>query len=153
VRRFAGAWRFVCNNALALTKDRYTRKEKHRGMLAWPLCYLLGSKNLVGPPMFPTSSSTIAERFRSGLHKLFQGPGQFSSIPQEKQERQLPYSTRLRGGQRKRSRETTKARLRYRKSRDMEGKPKNITVSLGNGKIFISTQTEREVNQPLHRSM
>src|ERR1700722_20258181 len=63
-----------------------------------------------------TSSSTIAERFRSGLHKLFQGPGQFSSIPQEKQERQLPYSTRLRGGQRKRSRETTKARLRYRKS-------------------------------------
>jgi transposase len=25
VRSFAGAWRFVCNNALALTKDRYTR--------------------------------------------------------------------------------------------------------------------------------
>jgi transposase len=25
VRRFAGACRFVCNNALALTKDRYTR--------------------------------------------------------------------------------------------------------------------------------
>jgi transposase len=25
VRRFAGARRFVCNNALALTKDRYTR--------------------------------------------------------------------------------------------------------------------------------
>jgi hypothetical protein len=39
--------------------------------------------------------------------------------------------------------------IRYRKSRDMEGKPKNITVSLGNGKIFISIQTEREVNQPL----
>src|SRR6202051_412644 len=62
-----------------------------------------------------TSSSTIAERFRSGLHKLFQelfqGPGQFSSIPQEKQERQLTYSTSLRGGQRKRSRDTTKARL------------------------------------------
>jgi hypothetical protein len=53
--------------------------------------------------MFRTSSSTIAERFRPGLHKLFLGPGQFSSIPQEKQERQLPYSTRLRGGQRKRS--------------------------------------------------
>lgn len=42
--------------------------------------------------------------------------------------------------------------IRYRKSRDMEGKPKNITVSLGNGKIFISIQTEREVNQPLHPS-
>src|ERR1700693_3100149 len=64
-------------------------------MLAWPLCYLLGSKNLVGPPMFPHKLFTIAERFRSGLHKLFQGPGQFSSIPQEKQERQLPYSTCL----------------------------------------------------------
>jgi putative transposase len=42
--------------------------------------------------------------------------------------------------------------IRYRKSRDMEGKPKNITVSLGNGKIFISIQTERQVNQPLHPS-
>ena len=41
--------------------------------------------------------------------------------------------------------------IRYRKSRDMEGKPKNITVSLGNGNIFISIQTEREVN-PLHPS-
>jgi putative transposase len=40
--------------------------------------------------------------------------------------------------------------IRYRKSRGIEGKPKNITVSLGNGKIFISIQTEREVSQPLH---
>src|ERR1700675_4855790 len=31
VRRFAGACRFVYNNALALTKDRCTRKEKRLG--------------------------------------------------------------------------------------------------------------------------
>jgi hypothetical protein len=42
--------------------------------------------------------------------------------------------------------------IRYRKSQEIEGKPKDITVSLGNGKIFISIQTEREVNQPLHPS-
>jgi putative transposase len=42
--------------------------------------------------------------------------------------------------------------IRYRNSRDIEGKPKNITVTLGNGRAFISIQTERDVEQPLHPS-
>lgn len=38
--------------------------------------------------------------------------------------------------------------LRYRNSRDVPGKVKNVTVSQFNGKWFVSIQTERTVEQP-----
>ena len=40
--------------------------------------------------------------------------------------------------------------LRYRNSRDMQGRPKNITVSSNGGKWFVSIQTEREVETLIH---
>ena len=40
--------------------------------------------------------------------------------------------------------------LRYRKSREIQGKIKNVTVSLSCDKWFISIQTEREVSAPVH---
>ena len=42
--------------------------------------------------------------------------------------------------------------MRYRKSREIAGTPKNVTVSLVHGKAFISIQTEREVATPMHPS-
>ena len=42
--------------------------------------------------------------------------------------------------------------MRYRKSRDVLGTLKNVTVSLNQGKGFVSIQTEREVETPLHPS-
>jgi putative transposase len=42
--------------------------------------------------------------------------------------------------------------MRYRKSRDVLGTIKNVTVSLNQGKWFVSIQTEREVETPLHPS-
>jgi putative transposase len=42
--------------------------------------------------------------------------------------------------------------VRYRKSRDTEGTPKQITVSLSAGKWHASIQTEREVAVPIHPS-
>src|SRR5437868_15205754 len=41
--------------------------------------------------------------------------------------------------------------MRYRKSREIAGTPKNVTVSLVHGKAFISIQTE-EVATPMHPS-
>ncbi len=41
----------------------------------------------------------------------------------------------------------------YRKSRNIEGIVKNITVSCVAGKWYASIQTEREVEQPVHPSM
>jgi hypothetical protein len=42
--------------------------------------------------------------------------------------------------------------IRYRKSREVEGTVKNITVSYVAGKWYASIQTEREVEQPVHPS-
>ena len=42
--------------------------------------------------------------------------------------------------------------MRYRKSRDVLGEPKNITISESCGKWFVTIQTEREVAIPPHRS-
>ncbi len=40
--------------------------------------------------------------------------------------------------------------LKYRNSRDVLGVVSNITVSANGGKWFVSIQTEREVEQPVH---
>ena len=40
--------------------------------------------------------------------------------------------------------------LRYRKSREIQGRVKNVTVSLSCDRWFLSIQTEREVSEPVH---
>ncbi|MHB1943507.1 MAG: RNA-guided endonuclease InsQ/TnpB family protein, partial [Acidiferrobacteraceae bacterium] len=40
--------------------------------------------------------------------------------------------------------------LRYRNSRDVLGELRNVTVSQSGGKWFVSVQTQREVEQPVH---
>jgi putative transposase len=42
--------------------------------------------------------------------------------------------------------------VRYRNSRDVKGTVRNVTVSQSGGKWFISIQTSREVEQPVHPS-
>ena len=42
--------------------------------------------------------------------------------------------------------------MRYRNSREVLGGVKNVTVSFGQGKWFVSIQTEREVDTPVHPS-
>jgi putative transposase len=42
--------------------------------------------------------------------------------------------------------------LRYRNSRKIEGELRNATVSMSGGKYFVSIQTRREIEQPVHPS-
>ena len=42
--------------------------------------------------------------------------------------------------------------VRYRNSREVKGTVRNVTVSQSGGKWFISIQTAREVEQPVHPS-
>jgi putative transposase len=42
--------------------------------------------------------------------------------------------------------------MRYRKSREVRGTPKNVTRSVVGGKVFVSLQTERAVELPVHPS-
>jgi putative transposase len=42
--------------------------------------------------------------------------------------------------------------VRYRNSRVIEGEPSNVTVCSNGGKWFVSVQTKREVDKPVHES-
>ena len=158
MRRFAGSCCFVFNKALALHKERYERGEKKLGYAA--LCKLLtewrGSMDtawLANAPVHPLQQTLKdLERAYSNFFAKraafprFKKKGQRDSFryPDAKQIKLDQANSRLflpKLGW-----------LRYRNSREALGTVKNVTVSQSCGKWFVSIQTEREVEQPVHPS-
>jgi putative transposase len=153
MRRFAGACRFVYNQALALQKERYEQGEKKLGYAE--LCKLLtGWRNsaetawLAEVPVHPLQQALrdlerayvnfFAKRAgfpnfkKKGRHDSFRYPD-----PKEiklDQANSRIFLPKL-------------GWLRYRNSRKVLGEVKNVTVTFSAGKWFVSIQTEREVEQ------
>ncbi|CUB08047.1 RNA-guided endonuclease InsQ/TnpB family protein [Tepidiphilus thermophilus] len=155
MRRFAGACRFVFNKALALQKERYTQGEKKLGYteLAKELtAWRNGSETpwLKDAPVHPLQQAlkdlerayTNFFAKRAGFPR-FKKKGQSDSFryPDPKQIKLDQGNSRIflpKLGW-----------LRYRKSREVLGTVKNVTVSQYCGRWFVSIQTEREVEQPV----
>ncbi len=155
MRRFAGSCRFVFNQALALQKSRYEQGEKK--LVYAGLCKLLtewrhGEETawLADAPVHPLQQ-TLKDLERAYANFFanradfprFKKKGQHDSFryPDPKQIKLDQANNRLflpKLGW-----------VRYRKSRDVLGTVKNITVSQSCGKWFVSIQTEREVEQPI----
>lgn len=156
MRRFAGSCRFVFNKALAMQKAIYESGEKKLGYAG--LCKTLTEwRNsadtawLADAPVHPLQQTLkdleraytnfFAKRAdfprfkKKGQHDSFRYPdaNQFK-IDQANSRIFLPKL----------------GWLRYRNSRDILGTAKNITVSANGGKWFVSIQTEREIEQPVH---
>jgi putative transposase len=154
MRRFAGSCRFVFNRALALQKERYKRGEKKLGYAG--LCKLLTEwRNstqtawLADAPAQPLQQAlkdlerAYANFFakRSGFPR-FRKKGRADSFryPDAKQIKLEQHNSRIflpKLGW-----------LRYRKSRNVLGTIKNVTISHEGGKWYMSIQTEREVERP-----
>ncbi len=153
--RYAGSCRFVFNKALALQKERHEKGEKKLGYAE--LCKLLtqwrnGEETpwLKDAPTHPLQQSLKdLERaygnFFSGRAEFprFKKKGKGSSFryPDPKQIRVDESNSRIflpKLGW-----------MRYRKSRDLVGDVRNVTVSFSCGKWFVSIQTEREVEVPI----
>ena len=155
MRRFAGSCRFVFNKALALQKERYEQGEQKLGYAG--LCKRLTEwRNstetawLSDAPVHPLQQ-TLKDLERAYSHFFakradfprFKKKGQSDSFryPDPKQIKLDQANNRLflpKLGW-----------LRYRNSRDVLGRVKNITVSLSCGKWYVAIQTEREVEQPI----
>ena len=155
MRRFAGACRFVFNNALALQKERYEQGQKKLGYAG--LCKLLTEwRNsaetswLKDAPTHPLQQ-TLKDLERAYVNVFakradfprFKKKGQHDSFryPDPKQIKLDQANGRIflpKLGW-----------LRYRNSRQALGELRNITVSQSCGKWFVSIQTERKVEQPL----
>ena len=156
MRRFAGSCRFVFNKALAMQKEHYEKGEKKLSYAG--LCKTLTEWRkslktawLADSPVHPLQQSlkdlerAYANFFaRRAAFPRFKKKGRRDSFryPDPKQFKIDQANSRLflpKLGW-----------LRYRNSRNIIGQAKNITVSANGDKWFVSIQTEREVEQPVH---
>ena len=163
LRRFAGSCRFVYNKALALNKQRYENKEKRLGYAG--MCALLPSWKTAHPWLADAPSQALQqslkdlERAYTNFFKKRAGFPDFHKKGRKDSFRIPQGFDRILTGQFP-NLDNANGRIslpkigwmRYRKSRDMEGQPKNVTVSIVVGKVFVSIQTEREVAPVMHPS-
>ena len=155
MRRFAGSCRFVFNKALALQKERHEQGEKNLGYAG--LCKRLTEwRNstetawLAASPVHPLQQ-TLKDLGRAYAN-FFAGRAGFPRFRKKGRSDSLRYPD-----PRQIKLDQANSRLflpkigwlRYRNSRDVLGEVKNVTVSQSGGKWFASTQTEREVDQPV----
>lgn len=159
MRRFAGACRFVFNKALAAQTSRHKQGEKKLGYAG--LCKELtdwrnGAETawLSQAPIHPLQQAlkdlerAYANFFakRAAFPKFKKkGAGDRFRYPDPKQFKLDQGNARIflpKLGW-----------LRYRKSRDVLGVAKNVTVSQSSGRWYVSIQTEREVDLPVHPSV
>jgi putative transposase len=155
MRRFAGSCRYVFNKALALQKSGYEAGEKKLGYAE--LCKQLTKWRhdpetawLADAPVHPLQQALkdlerAYQNFfaKRAMFPRFKRKGQSESFryPDAKQFEVDQGNSRIKLPK--------LGWMRYRNSRDILGKAKNITVSQSGGKWYASIQTEREVEPPV----
>ena len=154
MRRFAGACRFVFNQALALQKANYEAGNKKLSYadLCAELLTLKSSNSWLGESPSQTLQQSLKDLERSytnffakradfprfkkkGLSSSFRFP-QGCKLDQANNRIFLPKL----------------GWMHYRNSREVLGEVKNVTVSHSCGHWYISIQTEREVSDVIHPS-
>ena len=156
MRRFAGSCRFVFNKALAMQKENHEAGEKFINYVAMAKL-LTGWRNcadtawLSDAPVHPLQHALkdLERAYKNFFTKRAdfprfkkKGMGDSFRYPDQKQFKIDQANSRIflpKLGW-----------IRYRNSRDILGTAKNITVSANGGKWFVSIQTEREIEQPVH---
>ncbi|MGL5224964.1 MAG: RNA-guided endonuclease InsQ/TnpB family protein [Aeromonas sp.] len=155
MRRFSGSCRFVFNKGLALQKELHKQGEKKLSYAG--LCKSLTQWKQVGSTSW--LSDTPSQALQQTLKDLDRAYSNFfakrADFPRFKKKGQsdsfrYPQGCKL---------DQTNSRIflpklgwvRYRNSREVLGAVKNVTVSLSGGKWYVSIQTEREVDTPLHQ--
>ncbi|MDR3362962.1 MAG: transposase [Desulfovibrio sp.] len=156
MRRFAGCCRFLWNKALAFEKETYEVTGKRLGFAA--LCKELHDwKRAEVTAFLAEAHSQILQQALKDLDRAYVNFFQKrAELPRFKKKGvhdsfRYPQGFRLDEGN-SRIYLPKIGWMRYRKSRDTEGMPKQITVSLAAGKWYVAIQTEREVETPVHPS-
>ena len=157
MRRFAGACRVVFNEALALQKQRHDNGEKKLGYAG--LCKLLTAwrnglprpSGRIAPwlkeaPIHPLQQTLkdLERAYRNFFEKRADFPRFKKKGMKDSFRYPDPKQIRLEQGN-SRVFLPKLGWLRYRNSREALGVVKNATVSLSDGKWFVSIQTERKV--------
>ncbi|MGU3427844.1 RNA-guided endonuclease InsQ/TnpB family protein [Enterobacter hormaechei] len=154
---FAGSCRFVYNKGLALLNENYRSGKKFMGYnqlaselvewknedsLSWlkeapSQCLQQSLRDLDRAfRNFFTGKSQYPKFKKKGRHDSFRIPCQRVRLDQEKKLVSLPKV----------------GWVKYRKSREIIGDLKNVTISMKQGKWYISFNTEHTVPDPIHPS-
>ncbi|MDE3022618.1 MAG: transposase, partial [Pseudomonadota bacterium] len=152
MRRFAGNARKVWNLALARQQENHTQGEKFTnafGMNHWIPAWKAEYPYLVESPSQTLQQvmGDLAHAYKNFFEKRaafprFKKKGQHDSF-------RFPQGFKLDSAN-NRIFLPKLGWIRYRNSRDILGTAKNITVSANGGKWFVSIQTGREIEQPVH---
>ena len=159
LRRMAGCRRFVWNNGLAAIKSALDADKKRPGYKH--LCTDLLTTKLKYPFL---SGDAVAQSLQQTLKDLdravkdafdkkqpLKAFAVFKKKGKSAESFRIPQGFQVDHGN-SRIRLPKLGWLRYRDSRELTGIPKNVTVSLRDGRWYISIQTEQEVVEPVHQS-
>ncbi len=156
MRSFAGSCRYVYNQALHLQQERYKAGEKKLGYAE--LCKVLTAWKK--QPETHWLNNTPSQALQQALKDLERAYKNFfekrADFPRFKKKGRsdsfrYPQGIQLEQGN-SRVFLPKLGWVRYRNSRNVLGKVKNVTVSQSARKWFVSIQTEREVDQPLPKA-
>jgi len=154
LRQFAGSCRFVYNKALALNTARYNKKEKRLGYAG--LCALLPNWKREHPFLSEVPAQALQQALKNlerGYTNFFEKRSEFPKFKKKGQREsfRVPQCCEVDNGN-GRIKLPKIGWLGYRKSQEVLGEAKNVTISESCGKWFVAVQTEREMETPLHRS-
>ena len=156
-RQQAGCCRFVWNKALALQKERLDAGEKvlnHtvlcKTLTGWKkeegIKWLAGAQSQTLQQTLKFLDQAIKEAFNKKNPKKFprfkkkgRGTDSFRYPQGFKLDRDRIFLPKV-------------GWVRFTKSREIEGTPKNVTVSRRGDHWYVSIQTEREIDEPVHHS-
>jgi putative transposase len=156
MRQFAGCCRFAWNKALALEKEAYTSTGKRTGY--YKLANFLRIWKQAEDTVFlKTVHSQILQQTLKDLDRAYVNYFEKRAELPRFKKKDVHDSFRYPQGFKL---DEVNARvylpkigwIRYRKSRNIEGTPKNITISLSADKWYVSVQTERIVADPVPSS-
>jgi putative transposase len=156
MQQFAGACRFVYNAALELQSSRYQDGGKHLTYAA--LCRELTECRTEYPWLADVPVHALQQSLKDLCRAFTNFFAQRASYPKpHKKGRQdsfrIPSPEEFELDQQNSRIKLPKLGwIRYRHSRKVLGEPANVTVSHSCGRWYLSVQTEREVETPVHSS-
>lgn len=154
LRQFAGSCRFVYNKGLARNVERYEKKEKRLGYAG--LCALLPNWKMEHEFLSDVPAQALQQALKNlerAYTNFFKKRADFPKFKKKGQREsfRIPQGFEV-DNQNGRIKVPKVGWMRYRKSQDVLGEAKNLTISESCGKWFVSVQTEREVAKPQHPS-
>ena len=156
LRQFAGSCRFVWNKTLALQKVRLDGKES---CLSYNKIALMLPEWKIEHPFLKETHSQVLQQTLMNLDRTIKdafdkkSPKRFPIFKKRGKHDSFRFPQGFKVDHNNNRIFLPKIGwVNYRNSRNIEGIPKNVTVSLSAGKWYISIQTEREVDSPVHQS-